>query len=144
MFIKNKNYDTCIQRVRIEVGALVGLEKNDEAYLTLREIPTIEMMELKEAYEKSEKDLMKFFRNLLPVVIVDHNFYETEQKKMTPKDVSALIFESLELTQKVISDYTNAAFFTRAQKNGDTSIPSALKSSQDGTAPSSTGSTATG
>lgn len=110
MFIKSRNYDKCIQKVRIEVGTIVGLEKDDEAYIELREIPTIEMMELKEAYEKGETVLMCFFKNLLPAIIVDHNFYETEQRKMDGKAVAGLVFESLDLTQKVIGAYTNASF----------------------------------
>lgn len=144
MFIKTKNYDKCIQKVRIEVGTLVGLEKDDEAYIELREIPTLEMIQLKEAYEKGEKALMEFFKDLLPLIIVDHNFYETEQKKMDGKAVAALVFESLDLTQKVIGAYTNASFFTRAQKSGERSLPSAQKSSMEDTAQSSSGNTVAG
>lgn len=144
MFIKAKNYDRCIQRVRIEVGTMVGLEKDDEAFITLREIPTIQMMELKEAYEKGEKQLMCYFRELLPVITVDHNFYVTEQKKMSPSELTDLVFQSIGLTQKIIGSYTEAAFFTRAQRTGDSSHPSAQKSSKEDTAPSFTGSTDTG
>jgi len=119
MFIKTKNYEKCIQKVRIEIGTLVGLEKDDEAFITLKEIPTIQMMELKESYEKGEKELMNFFKNLLPSIIAEHNFYETEQKKMSNSDLASLIFESIELTQKVINTYTNASFFTHQQRKGD-------------------------
>lgn len=48
MFIKTRNYDKCIQKVRIEVGTLVGLEKDDEAFILLKELPTLEMLRLKE------------------------------------------------------------------------------------------------
>jgi len=95
------------------------------------------MLELKEAYEKK---LMGFFRGLLLLIIADHNFNETEQRKMTPKELYTLIFESPELTQKVIS----ASFFIRAQKSADISPPFASKSLQEDTVPSSTGSTDAG
>jgi hypothetical protein len=144
MFIKSRNYGSCIQKVRIEVGLASGLEKDDEAFITLREIPTIQMMELKDAYEKGEKELMGFFRELLPAIIVDHNFYVTEQLRMTGAELRDLVFDSLELTQKVIGGYTEAAFFTRAQRTGGSSHPSAPKSSAEDTAPSCTGSTGAG
>lgn len=144
MFIKTKNYDKCIQKVRIEIGTLVGLEKDNEAFITLKEIPTIQMMELKESYEKGEKALMNFFKNLLPSIISEHNFYETEQKKMSSSDLASLIFESIELTQKVINTYTNASFFTRQQRKGGKLLPSAVKSSMEDTAPNSTKNTGIG
>lgn len=137
MFIKTKNYDKCIQKVRIEVGTLVGLEKDDEAYIELKEIPTLEMMKLKEAYEKGENELMLFFKELLPSIIADHNFYETEQKKMDGNSVASLIFESLNLTQKVIGNYTQATFFTQAQSKGDKSQVSVPKCLVDDTMKSS-------
>ena len=62
MFIKSKNYDKCIQKVRIEVGTLVGLEKDDEAFITLKELPTIDMLRLKDAAEKGEKESLSFFK----------------------------------------------------------------------------------
>lgn len=144
MFIKTKNYEKCIQKVRIEIGTLVGLEKDDEAFITLKEIPTIQMMELKESYEKGEKELMNFFKNLLPSIIAEHNFYETEQKKMSNSDVANLVFESIDLTQKVINTYTKASFFTRQQRNVDKSLPSAVKYSMEDTAPNSTENTGNG
>jgi hypothetical protein len=144
MFIKSRNYDKCIQKVRIEVGTNVGLEKDEEAFIELKEIPTLEMMELKEAYEKGEKALMAFFKDLLPRIITDHNFYETEQKKMSPEALASLVFESLDLTQKVIGAYTNAAFFTRAQRSADKSHPSVPKSSVADSAQNSTENTGTG
>lgn len=119
MFVRNKNYDNAIQKVRIEVGTLVGLEKDDEAYIVLKELPTSEMLALKKASEEGEDKIMEFFKAVLPKIMADHNFYETEQKKMTNDAVAELVFEKLELTNKVISSYSNAAFFTQLSKNAD-------------------------
>lgn len=113
MFIRNKNYDKCIQKVRIEVGTLVGLDKDEEAFITLRELPTFEMIGLKEASDKGEESTLKYIKDILPSLIVDHNFYEDEKTKMSDNALSDLIFERVDLANKVISDYTNAAFFTR-------------------------------
>ena len=146
MFIKSKDYDKCIQKVRIEVGSLVGLEKDDEAYILLKELPTLQMLKLKEGSEKGENETLALLRELLPSILTDHNFYEDEnaQRKMRSEDVADLIFESLDLTVKVVNEYTHAGFFSRANTSADRSRPSAARSSTEEEAQSSTASTATG
>lgn len=118
MFIRNKNYENCVQRVRIEVGKEVGLENENDAYITLKELPTLDMLRLKEATEKNEEETLSLFKELLPIIIVDHNFFEDETsgKKMKNEELSSLIFESITLTMKVVQDYTAASFFTPARK----------------------------
>ena len=105
------------------------------------------MLKLKDSSEKGENETLALLKELLPTILVDHNFYEDEngQKKMKSEDVANLIFESLDLTVKVVNEYTHASFFTRAQKNGAKSPPSVQKSStEEGTAnslePTGTGS----
>lgn len=146
MFIKAKDYDRCIQKVRIEVGSLVGLEKDDEAFILLKELPTLQMLRLKDCSEKGENETLALLRELLPSILVDHNFYEdaNAQKKMKGSDVAELVFESLELTVRVVNEYTHAAFFTRTRGSGAESPPSAPRSSTEGATPSSTASTGTG
>ena len=36
MFVKTRNYDKAIQKVRIVAGTYVGLEKDDQAFLILK------------------------------------------------------------------------------------------------------------
>lgn len=146
MFIKSKDYDRCIQKVRIEVGSLVGLQKDDEAYILLKELPTLQMLKLKDSSERGENETLALLRELLPSILVDHNFYEDEnaQRKMKGEDVANLVFESLDLTVKVVNEYTHAAFFTHAQRSGARSLPSVLKSSTEEGTPSSSESTDTG
>lgn len=130
MFIKAKHYDTCIQKVRIELGSLVGLEKDDEVFILLRELPTLQMLKLKESSELGEHQTLILLKELLPQILVDHNFYEDEQakKKMRNDDVADIIFGSLELTVRVVNAYTQAGFFSHAQRNAETSHPSVQKS----------------
>ncbi len=146
MFSRKRNYDNCIQKVRLDVGTLVGLQKDDEAYITLRELPTLEMLRLKEASEHGEKETLEVFRELLPSIVADHNFYEDEDGKVKMKDtdLASLVFESVDLTLKVVRGYTEAAFFTRRRKDGDSSPASAGRSSTEDGAGSSTGNTDTG
>ncbi len=146
MFIKSKNYDACIQKVRIEVGSLVGLENDDEAYILLKELPTLQMLKLKESSEQGENQTLALLKDLLPSILVDHNFYEDEnaQKKMKHVDVANLIFESLDLTVKVVNEYTHAGFFSHAQSRGATSPPSVQSSLTEEGASSSSEHTDTG
>ena len=118
-FIRQKAYNNAIQKVRVEFGTLIGLEKEEDAYVVLKELPTLEMMQLNEAHSKGHVELMKFFHEVMPHILVDHNLYETEEKKMTDKAVTDFIFEKLELTSKIVSEYAGAAFFTRLNKTED-------------------------
>jgi len=119
MFVRAKAYENAIQKVRIEFGTLIGLDEDKEAFVVLKELPTLEMMQLNEAHQKGQAALLGFFREVLPRIIVDHNLYETEQKKMASDDVVAFIYEKLDVTSKVISEYAGASFFTRQSRTGD-------------------------
>ncbi|MFA7118171.1 MAG: hypothetical protein WC159_05285 [Sphaerochaetaceae bacterium] len=68
-----------IQKVRIEFGTLIGLEEDKEAFVLL-------------------KELIEFLRPVLPHIIVDHNLYETDEKKMTAKAVTEFILKKLDVT----------------------------------------------
>ena len=117
MFVQKRDYGAFLQSVRVNVGKEVGLEKEEDAYLVLRELPTLEMIELRDAYEKGQKELLVFFKEVLPKIIIEHNFYETEDKKMDNDAISRLIFERMDLSGKVIGEYSTAAFFTRQKKS---------------------------
>ena len=117
MFVQKRDYGAFLQSVRVNVGKEVGLSKEEDAYLVLRELPTLEMLELRDAYEKGQKELLVFFKEVLPKIIIEHNFYETEDKKMDNDAISRLIFERMDLSGKVIGEYSSAAFFTRQKKS---------------------------
>lgn len=112
-YVRSKAYENAIQKVRVDFGTLIGLEKDEDAYVVLKELPTLEMMKLNEAHEKGRKELLEFFKDVLPLIIVDHNLYETEKQRMSDEDVAAFIYEKLDLTGKVIGEYASASFFTR-------------------------------
>lgn len=115
-FVRDRAYQNAIQKVKVEFGTLVGLDTDPEAYIILKELPTLEMMQLNEAHEKGPVALMEFFHKVMPHIIVEHNLYETEDKKMSDKAVTDFIFEKLDLTSKIVSDYAASAFFTRLNK----------------------------
>ena len=111
MYIKSKNYDGSLRRVKIEFGTLIGLEEDKEAYVTLRELDTMTTLQLKDVSQKgTQNDMMIFFREILPKIIITHNLYETENKIMTNEAVADFIFEKLDLTSKVMGEYTKSMF----------------------------------
>lgn len=118
-YIRKKAYDNAIQKVRVDFGKLIGQEKDEDAYVVLKELPTLEMMQLKDAHEKGQKELLEFFKDVLPKIIVEHNLYETETQKMTTSDVASFIYEKIDLTGKVIGEYASASFFTQATSKDD-------------------------
>ena len=119
MYVQKRNYGAFIQSVKINVGLECNMDKEDDAFITLRELPTLEMMNLREAYDKGQKELIMYFREILPTIIIDHNFYEDENKKMTGENLTNLIFEKMELSSKVIGEYSQASFFTQRKKRED-------------------------
>ena len=112
-YVRNKAYKNAIQKIRVEFGTIIGQEKDEDAYVVLKELPTMEMMQLKEAHEKGQMELLSFFKEVLPQIIVEHNLYETKTQKMKNTDVAAFIYEKLDLTGKIIGDYASASFFTQ-------------------------------
>lgn len=119
MYRKDLNYNNALRKVKIEFGTLLGLEKDEEAYITLKELDTMTILKLKDvSLSGNQSELMEFFKSILPGIIVAYNLYETEAKLMTKEDVVNLIYEKLELTSKVISEYTSA-MFRPVGKGGD-------------------------
>ncbi len=121
MFVKSKDYEKFLIKVRVNIGKELGLENENEAFIELKEIPTLETMNLKEMTSKSEKELIQYFKNMLPMIIVDHNLYVSENIKMSNEEVVEIVFEKNTLATKVIGDYLQNAFFTSAPKKGEKS-----------------------
>ena len=42
MFARERDYSAFLQTVRIDVGTLVGLKTDEDAYIVLKELPTLE------------------------------------------------------------------------------------------------------
>lgn len=118
MFVKSKDYDKFLIKVRVSIGKELGLENENEAFIELKEIPTLETLNLKEMTTKSEIELLQYFKKILPMIIIDHNLYLEENSKMSNEEVVDMVFEKNTLATKVIGDYLEKAFFTLAPKKG--------------------------
>lgn len=117
MYIKKSNYDNALKKVKVEFGKLIGLEEDREAYVTLKELDTMTILKFKDVSQSgNQNDLLEFFKGVLPKIIVTHNLYETETKLMSNEDVASFIYEKLELTSKVMGEYTSYMF--RSDRTG--------------------------
>lgn len=116
-FIREKDYDNAIQKVRINVGKELNLEHEDDAFVIIKEPSEKEVLEFRTVKDESERIAVfeKLFRNR----IVDHDFYEdvNKTKKMANDDVIDLLFEKIDTTNKVISEYSDAVFGSRMKSD---------------------------
>ena len=119
MFNYKQNYQNAIQSIKIEIGDLLGCEKKEEAFVELKEMRTGLVMEMKRAQEKGDDEMIPFFQRILPEIIVSHNLYMDEEKKMTKEEVTNLIFDKVELTMRVIQEYSQMSFFHQGKKKGN-------------------------
>lgn len=98
MFIKGKNF---IATKKINLGLALGAEKDDDAFVVMREPTTLELMDLQESKEAAGRKLL----DLIPSVLIDHDFYESENVRMTPQAVAKTITEKSAAAMKVIGEY---------------------------------------
>ena len=101
------------------MGTFVGLNPDEEAFIVLKELPTLQMLKLKESSEKEKPRRLSSFKIYFLLFWWITIF--TKMKALTKnenEEVSSLIFESLDLTVKVVSEYTSSSFFTQRRKSG--------------------------
>ena len=117
-FYKSKHYENAIQKIRIELGTIFGLEKDEEAFILLREPSEVESLSFKKEIITDEVKGVEFFKSILPGLILDHDFYEdeTSKTKMSNEEVAELIFDKNEAADHVLETYTNAVFRSRLNK----------------------------
>ena len=98
MLIKGKNF---ISSKRIELGLSLGAEKDEDAFLVLREPTTLELMDLQESKEAAGRKLL----DMIPALLVDHDFYESETVRMNAQGVARTLTEKPAAAMKVMSEY---------------------------------------
>lgn len=117
MFVKNQDYKNFIHTQRINLGEEFGKE-DEEVFVVLRELDTKSVLKLKNSAGKKDENgnpdetaTLETFREILPSLIVDHNFYIDEQTKMSTDEVTELFFEKISTVSKVLSALQNRNFF---------------------------------
>jgi len=97
--------DTFIAKTKIEIGEFFGKEEA-EVYVVLREPSTNQFMNLQAVWkEQDEAKVIQSFYDMLPDLIVDSSIYETDEKKMAPKELADFLFGKFECITDVMKAY---------------------------------------
>jgi hypothetical protein len=88
----------------------------EEVQVTMKEPTTLQYLKIQEVWKKQdETDIIQSFYELFPELIVDHSFYETENKKMTSQQVADLLFGKFEAITDIMKLYYE--FLGESKKN---------------------------
>lgn len=109
MYVKKADY---IQKVTINFGSILGCEKDEDAFVTLKEMTTLDSVRLSDL-DGDRVGIITYYKEMLPNIIVDHSLYKDENTKMTNQEVAEFIFAKLDLASKVMNDYNAAVFRSR-------------------------------
>ena len=112
-FYRDQHYDNAIQKVRINVGKELNMEKEEDAYVVFREPSEKDVLRMKDT--KDSIDRLDFFRALFEKSVDAHNFFEKEGVRMEDKAVIALLYEKIETTDKLIKEYSEKVFLSRVK-----------------------------
>ena len=115
MFNKAKHYDNAIQKVVIHLGKALNLPEGEDCYVKLREPSEKEVLLLRTTAE-GEIESLEVFRNIFTSALVDHDFYDGDEK-MSAEDVINLLYEKVDTANQLIKEYSNAVFRSRASKD---------------------------
>jgi len=116
MYQRNKKPYGGLETVRINVGLVLGEEKDEDAYIVLKEPGFKITLAMEQA---GEAEAANVFLNALGDLIADHNLMETETEKMTNEAVAELIKAKTVLGVRMLKEYTNGLFrFLPRQKGG--------------------------
>jgi len=115
MFVKAKDYERFLIKVKINLGQFFD-KADDDVFVVLREMDTFNTLKLNEQLRESELATFMAFKEILPELIVDHNFYADEKTKMNNTEVVDLLFSKTKVATKIIKDYLDATFQLSEQK----------------------------
>lgn len=109
MFVKGKDF---ISTFRIDLGLELGCEKAEDAFIVLREPTTLELMDLQSSTEQARKIL-----DMIPAVLIDHDFYVSENVRMNAQQVAQTIGEKPTVAVKVMGEYVEKVIAPFQKKN---------------------------
>jgi hypothetical protein len=118
MYNKEKDYDKTIQKATVYLGIALGLDVDEDAFVTIKEMDMPGMIRVARA--QNEGDTEKLFRSIfdiLPDAIIDHNLYANETTKMSNKDVVDLLNDATMAGTLVVNAFVELLTFTRGKKN---------------------------
>ena len=116
MYQRSKKPYGGLETVKVNVGLILGEEKDEDAFIVLKEPGFKVTLALEQA---GESEAANVFLDALEDLIADHNLMETETDKMTNEAVAELIKTKAALGIHMLKAYTNGLFrFLPNRKGG--------------------------
>lgn len=110
--------DKAIRTVKVYFGKEFNMDSDNEVFITFREIPTLPFMELAQIQQKLQKkesdgieervELFRFFHGHFSEIYVDSNIMVSETQKASPEEIRDIVFGSLRITLKMITEFSDA------------------------------------
>jgi hypothetical protein len=105
MFVKSKHYAGYIIKARVNLGQYFDQPEAD-VYVVLREMTMNQKMSFQEAAKGGDGvATFRAFQEVLPKLVVDHNFYEDDDKPMQPAQVVEILMEREAVAMAVLEEY---------------------------------------
>jgi len=118
-YINKRDRQNVITKITIQFGTKLNCPEDSDAEITLREPDEMEILEWAEAKRQGALVAMRFFKQLMPSLVVWHNLMEDETEKMTNEDVVELIFSKQDAANYVSSEWSKAVFHTPQNSTGE-------------------------
>ena len=103
MIIAKKNW---ILSKKIDLTKQFG----EEAWITLREPNTDQIMALRELATLKEREMLAGVKGMMASLIVDHNFYADEATKLEPKAALDFVYDKPMAALELVGKYLEWAF----------------------------------
>lgn len=109
MFVKDQ-MNNGKRSLKMVFGHLLGVEA-DDAYVTVRELTVGEGLGWRKLNDKDEEARFDYVWKLLPSLILEHNFYKTEEKVMGNEEVADFLHDKFSTFCLVVQELAAFNFF---------------------------------
>jgi len=110
MFVYNA--EGFLVKTRVNLGDLLGVAP-EKVWVEMREPDTGDLLQISDQLSgASNAKQIEIISGLFPKILVDHNFYESQDKKMSLEAVSTLLKNRSKLTIRATSEYAEKVLFT--------------------------------
>jgi hypothetical protein len=122
MFVKSKHYGAYLIKAQINLGRFFG-QPDADVYVTLREMTMAQKMSFQPVAASGDgMAIFGAFRDALPALVVEHNFYAEEGKPMSAGEVVDLLMEREAVAMAVLDEYKERVMgFQNGEKGPDKS-----------------------
>ena len=111
MFDIARDSQKAIQKVKIYLGDLLGLDKKEDCFVELIEPETYDCIKVTEI-RKNENQIdgaVHYLDEIFDRILVDHDFYDGTRKLET-KEVHEFLFKKFDVVNYILGEYMSKVF----------------------------------